>query len=106
MSPHPFSLRQLQYLVAADELRSFSKAAARCHTSQPSLSAQPLLGASAHRRDPDHRTLPLARARACPARGPARPGQPVGRGENDRSITTVPCRRPRTGRARRVPGHG
>lgn len=40
MKPHPFTLRQLQYLVTVDDLRSFSKAAARCHTSQPSLSAQ------------------------------------------------------------------
>lgn len=40
LGAHPFSLRQLQYAVAvADEL-SFRKAAARCHVSQPSLSAQ------------------------------------------------------------------
>jgi LysR family hydrogen peroxide-inducible transcriptional activator len=39
-APLAFTLRQLQYAVAvADEL-SFRKAAARCHVSQPSLSAQ------------------------------------------------------------------
>lgn len=37
---HPFSLRQLQYVVAVAELRSFRGAAARCHVAQPSLSAQ------------------------------------------------------------------
>lgn len=40
LTPHPFSLRQLQYAVAVAEARSFSEAAARCHVSQPSLSAQ------------------------------------------------------------------
>jgi LysR family hydrogen peroxide-inducible transcriptional activator len=39
-SPHPFTLRQLQYAVAVAETLSFRKAAERCHVSQPSLSAQ------------------------------------------------------------------
>lgn len=36
----PLSLRQLQYVLAIDEAQSFSRAAERCHVSQPSLSAQ------------------------------------------------------------------
>jgi len=40
LSPHPFSLRQLQYAIAVAEALSFRKAAERCHVSQPSLSAQ------------------------------------------------------------------
>jgi LysR family transcriptional regulator, hydrogen peroxide-inducible genes activator len=40
MRPHPFSLRQLQYVVAVADGLSFRKAAAACHVSQPSLSAQ------------------------------------------------------------------
>src|SRR6266536_3585000 len=40
MTPHPFSLRQLQYAVAVAEARGFRTAAERCHVSQPSLSAQ------------------------------------------------------------------
>src|SRR5688572_15588166 len=40
LSPHPFSLRQLQYVVALAETLSFRKAAERCHVSQPALSAQ------------------------------------------------------------------
>jgi LysR family hydrogen peroxide-inducible transcriptional activator len=40
LDPHPFTLRQLQYVVAVAETLSFRKAAERCHVSQPSLSAQ------------------------------------------------------------------
>lgn len=40
LSPHPFTLRQLQYVVAVADALSFRKAAERCHVSQPSLSAQ------------------------------------------------------------------
>lgn len=40
LSPHPFTLRQLQYVVAVAHALSFRKAAARCGVSQPSLSAQ------------------------------------------------------------------
>lgn len=38
--PHAFSLRQAQYIVAVAETRGFGTAAAMCHVSQPSLSAQ------------------------------------------------------------------
>jgi LysR family hydrogen peroxide-inducible transcriptional activator len=37
---YPITLRQLQYIVAVAEHRNFRKAAAACHVSQPSLSAQ------------------------------------------------------------------
>lgn len=40
LSPHPFSLRQLQYAVAVADTLSFGRAADACHVSQPSLSAQ------------------------------------------------------------------
>jgi LysR family hydrogen peroxide-inducible transcriptional activator len=39
-APYPVTLRQLQYLAAVAELRSFRRAAEACHVSQPSLSAQ------------------------------------------------------------------
>lgn len=39
-SPHPFTLRQLQYIVAVAETLSFRRAAELCRVSQPSLSAQ------------------------------------------------------------------
>lgn len=39
-SPHPITLRQLQYVVAVDDQKSFRKAALACSVSQPSLSAQ------------------------------------------------------------------
>ena len=40
LSPHPFTLRQLQYAVAVANSLSFNQAADQCHVSQPSLSAQ------------------------------------------------------------------
>jgi LysR family hydrogen peroxide-inducible transcriptional activator len=40
LAPHAFTLRQLQYAVAIAETRNFHRAAALCHVSQPSLSAQ------------------------------------------------------------------
>jgi LysR family transcriptional regulator, hydrogen peroxide-inducible genes activator len=39
-APHPFTLRQLQYVVAVADTKSFRGAAAVCHVSQPSLSSQ------------------------------------------------------------------
>lgn len=39
-TPHPFSLRQLQYAQAVAQDLSFRKAAERCHVSQPALSSQ------------------------------------------------------------------
>ncbi len=40
LAPHPFTLRQLQYVVAVADALSFRRAAERCRVSQPSLSAQ------------------------------------------------------------------
>jgi LysR family hydrogen peroxide-inducible transcriptional activator len=39
-APHPLTLRQLQYVVAVAEQRSFRRAAEVCAVAQPSLSAQ------------------------------------------------------------------
>lgn len=39
-APHPFTLRQLQYIVAVAERKGFRRAAQDCHVAQPSLSAQ------------------------------------------------------------------
>lgn len=39
-APHPATLRQLQYVVAVADTRSFRQAASMCGVSQPSLSAQ------------------------------------------------------------------
>lgn len=55
-APHPFTLRQLQYIVAVADALSFRQAAARCHVSQPALSTQvaqveDLLGAVLFERD-------------------------------------------------------
>ncbi|MBI2891909.1 MAG: LysR family transcriptional regulator [Deltaproteobacteria bacterium] len=40
LGPLPISLRQLQYAVAIDEVKSFRRAAELCRVSQPSLSSQ------------------------------------------------------------------
>ena len=57
LSPHSFTLRQLQYAVAVANSLSFNKAADDCHVSQPSLSAQiaeleQVLGVKLFERDP------------------------------------------------------
>jgi LysR family hydrogen peroxide-inducible transcriptional activator len=40
LAPHPMTLRQLQYVVAVADRKSFRAAAEVCHVAQPSLSAQ------------------------------------------------------------------
>lgn len=40
LAPHPLTLRQLQYVVAIADTRSFREASERCRVSQPALSAQ------------------------------------------------------------------
>jgi LysR family transcriptional regulator, hydrogen peroxide-inducible genes activator len=64
LASHPFSLRQLQYVVAVADALSFRKAAQLCHVSQPSLSAQlaqleQVLGVRLFERD-RRRVLPTA----------------------------------------------
>ena len=61
-SPHAFSLRQLQYIVAVADLLSFNRAADECHVSQPSLSLQiadleRALAIKIFERDPHHVAL-------------------------------------------------
>lgn len=63
--PHPFTLRQLQYVVAVAEARSFRGAAEVCHVAQPSLSAQiaqveEALGVVLFERDKRHVALTAA----------------------------------------------
>ncbi len=40
LAPHPITLRQLQYIVAIADRKSFRQAAEACHVAQPSLSTQ------------------------------------------------------------------
>ena len=61
------NLRDLQYLVTLAETRHFSRAAQRCHVSQPTLSAQlkkleQYLGVALIERQPRHVTLTAAGA--------------------------------------------
>ena len=63
-APHPLTLRQLQYVVAVAETRSFRRAAERCRVAQPSLStqlaqAERALGVRLFERDRRH-VLPTA----------------------------------------------
>lgn len=73
--PHPMTLRQLQYVVAVADQKSFRKAATLCAVSQPSLSAQvalveDVLGVKLFERDKRHVAVTdagavvVARARA------------------------------------------
>jgi LysR family hydrogen peroxide-inducible transcriptional activator len=72
LAPHPFTLRQLQYVVAVAEALSFRRAAEACHVSQPSLSAQlaqleRALGVRLFERD-RRRVLPTPAGQALVAR--------------------------------------
>ena len=67
MATHPFTLRQLQYVVAVADTLGFRRAAEACHVSQPSLSAQlahveDALGVKLFERD-RRRVLPTAAGR-------------------------------------------
>jgi LysR family hydrogen peroxide-inducible transcriptional activator len=64
-TPHPVTLRQLQYLVAVADRKSFRQAAEDCHVAQPSLSAQvaqaeEALGVQLFERDRRHVVLTAA----------------------------------------------
>jgi LysR family hydrogen peroxide-inducible transcriptional activator len=68
LDPHPVTLRQLQYVVAVADRRSFRRAAEECRVAQPSLSAQlaqveDLLGVRLFERD-RRRVLPTAAGQA------------------------------------------
>jgi LysR family hydrogen peroxide-inducible transcriptional activator len=65
LAPHPVTLRQLQYVVAIADKKSFRRAAEDCHVAQPSLSAQvaqveEMIGVKLFERD--HRTVSLTAA--------------------------------------------
>ncbi len=67
---HPISLRQLQYVIAVHELRSFRKAAEACHVSQPALSGQlaqleSALGLKLFERDTQRVVVTAAGAEFC-----------------------------------------
>ncbi len=75
LAPHPFTLRQLQYVVAVADALSFSRAAELCAVSQPALSAQvaqleEVLGLRLFERD-RRRVLPTEAGRAFVARARA-----------------------------------
>jgi LysR family transcriptional regulator, hydrogen peroxide-inducible genes activator len=75
LAPHPFTLRQLQYVVAVAERRSFRQAAEACRVAQPSLSAQvaqveDLLSVKLFERD-RRRVVPTAAGLAFVARARA-----------------------------------
>ncbi len=65
LAPHPVTLRQLQYVVAVADRKSFRRAAEDCHVAQPSLSAQvaqveDVLGVKLFERD--HRRVAMTAA--------------------------------------------